>query len=346
MPSTNAKRQGETTGHPSGIVVKSALELRKESKMMPWERWMTETLQRGGRFVFLQDHLPNHAEQFSGAVFLSSQDLLNDFYATVPQDLVFVFDSQFSALQLVDSVLQGQRVLIGVKTPDWLEAGWGDLFLPQLTLEQWNKAREQAAKAAASRALPDFRTTGGHPCLFLDRDDVVVANVPYNNDPQKVVLTSGIAELIKKAHSKNWWVALVTNQSGLGRGKITWEEYQKVHQQMLKLLTEQGAWIDESVWAGHIENAPHAAGDFYAGLRKPRPGMFQLVDEKLKVDRKASVMIGDSASDVIAAYHAGIGQIYLVQTKRTELETRKLDSLKALLPGLTYKIIKDFTRVL
>lgn len=312
--------------------------------MMHWQRWMTETWQRGGRFVFLTEGLPSYALKFANVTILSCEDLRAGQCSTTPQDMIFIFESQFSSLKTVNAILQGQRVLIGVKTPHRIEAGWVDVTLPELTFEQWQAASEQA-KVTPKKSLPDFRVSSGQPCLFLDRDDVVVKNVPYNNDPAKVILTPGVVDLINKAHAKNWWVALVTNQSGLGRAKITWEEYQKVHQQMLKLLAAEGAWIDESVWASHIEDAPHAAGDFFAGLRKPRPGMFQQVDEKLKVDRAKSVMIGDSASDVIAAYHAGIGQIYLLQTEKTEKEVQKLDSLNALLAGLKYQTVANLSLI-
>lgn len=310
--------------------------------MMHWERWMTETIQRGGRFVFLLDALPSDATGFANATFLSARDLLSRHDSTSPEDMVFIFESQFSVLQKVDSVLQGQRVLIGVPALPFIEMGWVDAAIPDLTAKAWEEVKQRAF-GAAKKPLPDFRISLGQPCLFLDRDDVVLKNVPYNNDPFKVELTSGIVDLINRAHAKNWWVALVTNQSGLGRAKINWEDYQKVHQRMLKLLATQGAWIDECVWAGYIEGALHAAGDFYAGLRKPRPGMFQKVDEKLKIDRGRSVMIGDSATDVIAAYHAGIGTIYLLHTPHLDEEIQKLQRANNLLPGMAYKILSDFT---
>ncbi len=68
---------------------------------------------------------------------------------------------------------------------------------------------------------------------------MVVKNVPYNTDPKKVELTPGIELLISAAHAKGYWVAVVTNQSGLGRGWISWGEYQDVHQKMLQLLADK-----------------------------------------------------------------------------------------------------------
>jgi D-glycero-D-manno-heptose 1,7-bisphosphate phosphatase len=304
---------------------------------------MKETWQRGGRFVFLTEALPKAAEQFAGAVFVSETDLLNKICSTTAHDLVFIFESQFASLQKIDSCLQGQRIFVGHGDKTWLQSGWVDVIIPALDSEQWKSAFAQVQRG--TKSLPDFRTTVGQPCLFLDRDDVVVKNVPYNKDPAQVVLTSGIAEFIHRAHTKNWWVALVTNQSGLGRDRITWEEYQKVHQQMLKLLAAQGAWIDESVWASHIEDAPHAAGDFFAGLRKPRPGMLQQVDDKLKVDLKSSVMVGDSASDVFAAYHAGLSNIYLLNTDKVDAEVVKIQNAEKYLPGLRYQVVHDFKEV-
>lgn len=312
--------------------------------MRQWERWMKETWQRGGRFIFLQEGLPEEVAKLKGTTVLSGEALLRGQFCTSAEDMVFVFDSQWPVLEKVDSLLRGQRILVGTKTPLWIEAGWADALLPALTPAEWDLIYAQTLSSVKA-ALSDFRGTTGRPCLFLDRDDVVVKNVPYNRDPQQVELSLGIVDLINHAHKKNWWVALVTNQSGLGRAKITWEEYQQVHQQMLRLLAAQGAWLDECVWAGYIEEASHAAGDFYAGLRKPRGGLFQQVDEKLKINRAASVMIGDSATDVMAAHHAGIGQIYLLNTPRASQEVHKLESLQHLLPNLKYQVLMDFKGV-
>jgi D-glycero-D-manno-heptose 1,7-bisphosphate phosphatase len=294
--------------------------------------------------VFIREGLPKGTEHFAGTRVVSETDLGNRICSTTVHDLVFIFESQFASLQKIDGLLAGQRVLIGALPTEYIAAGWVDVIIPELNAAQWTAAF-QKAQSLVAKPLPDFRNGEGQPCLFLDRDDVVIKNVPYNKDPDKVELSPGVIELIHQAHEKNWWVALVTNQSGLGRGMITWEEYQKVHQRMLRLLAAQGAWIDECVWASHIEEAPHAAGDFFAGLRKPRAGMFQQVDEKLKLHRGHSIMVGDSASDVMAAYHAGIGTIYLLSTDKIKAEVKKIQNAEKLLTGLKYQVVQDFTEV-
>ena len=123
--------------------------------MMHWERWMIETLQRGGRFIFLAEGLPDHAAQFSGTKRLSCKDLVSGQCSTLPQDMIFVFESQLKSLKSVDAILQGQRVLIGVKISHWIEAGWVDVTIPELTSSQWQEAYDQAAKAP-QKSLSDF----------------------------------------------------------------------------------------------------------------------------------------------------------------------------------------------
>jgi len=170
--------------------------------------------------------------------------------------------------------------------------------------------------------------------------------VPYNKNPDLVELMPGITDLINRAHVAGYWVALVTNQSGLGRGWITWDEYQKVHQQMLRLLAAQGSWLDECVWAGFYEKEPAPAGMQFAGLRKPRGGMFQQVQDKLKVNLGASVMVGDSATDLIAAHGMGLKKLYLFNSEKIAEEKSKISEFQKYEPLLQYSVITNFSEVL
>lgn len=185
------------------------------------------------------------------------------------------------------------------------------------------------------------------PCLFLDRDDVVIKDVPYATDPSKVELVPGIVELINEAHEKGYWVALVTNQSGLGRGRIDWVQYQQVHQRMLKLLAAQGAFFDDYQFAGYIGTTDLEYGQILASLRKPGTGMFHRVHEKLKLNKADSIMVGDSASDLMAAYNFGVRNCYLLRTEKSDAQLKKLEQFKALNPEFAYQFIQGHsTRIL
>lgn len=181
--------------------------------------------------------------------------------------------------------------------------------------------------------------------LFLDRDDVIIYNVPYNGDPEKVVLMEGIIEKIKQAHDRRELVIVCSNQSGIGRGKLTLSEYQQVHQRLLKLLAEQGAWIDDCYWADYIENSVLQDYELNPELRKPRPGMFLQAGAKWAIDMKKSTMIGDSASDLFAAYYAGVAKLFLLKSEKVEEERITLDNFKELHSEFQYTYIQSLRSV-
>ncbi len=102
-------------------------------------------------------------------------------------------------------------------------------------------------------------------------------------------------------------------------------------------------WIDECVWAGFMDQEDVPQGRLYAGLRKPRVGMFQAVNAKLKVDLRNSIMIGDSASDLIAAFGAGVGHCYLLSSAKIADAKEELQNFQSLNALFTYTTVQNFS---
>ncbi|UXR64627.1 HAD-IIIA family hydrolase [Bdellovibrio bacteriovorus] len=321
----------------------------------PLELLILETVQLGGSLVFLSDQAPSTLPVWTGSlqkhfaaeipfVVRRAKDLTNKRFATRPEDLVLFFKEQESLLPQMESLLSGQRALLGTDAAR-LTDSW-DFIFSDMTMELWEtllqNLRRQWDQASVLQGLPGEHQT---PCLFLDRDNVVVKDVPYNKDPKAVVLMPGIAELINRAHARGWWVALVTNQSGLGRGRITWDEYQSVHQQMLRLLAEQKAWIDDCEWSAFISESGTQRGRLLAGMRKPRNGMFLKINDTLKVNMSRSVMVGDSASDLKAAYAAGVKSLYLLASDQTAKQEESLKGYRALHPDFRYITVQSLEEI-
>lgn len=325
--------------------------------MMQWETLIHETVQLGGNLVFLSDDTP---ENFDGwiqplleifrfeipVVKRRVGDLLHKKFSTSPLDLICVFASQKKHIIALNSVLQGQRVLISDVELSEKEEILDFVWAP-CSLTVWMQMLYQLQrKWSHLSTLVEIKDSHEGPCLFLDRDDVVVKNIPYNNDPGKVELIPGIEKLISLAHAKGYWVSLVTNQSGLGRGWVSWLEYQKVHQRMLQLLVQKGCWIDECVWAAYIDEESVPYGHLFAGLRKPRSGMFQMVNTKLQVNMGQSLMVGDSASDLIAAFGAGVGRLCLFQSEKIEKERNQLIQYQQKNNSFSFETVTDLSNMM
>jgi histidinol-phosphate phosphatase family protein len=171
---------------------------------------------------------------------------------------------------------------------------------------------------------------GDQPCLFLDRDGVIVPDLPYNTDVTKITLKSGISELIRSAHEKGFWVVVVSNQSGLGRGYFSWTDYRRVHQKICALLASEGQWVDLALCAPYYDGTEFAQAKARPHFRKPALGMFQHAQQELGIDFKTSLMIGDSATDLIPAYECGVPRLYLMDSDKKSGELVKLEEYKKL----------------
>ncbi|MBF0205556.1 MAG: HAD-IIIA family hydrolase [Oligoflexia bacterium] len=137
-----------------------------------------------------------------------------------------------------------------------------------------------------------------YPCLFLDRDGVIIEDVPYLKDPAGVRLFEGIIPIISWARSRCWRVVVATNQSGIARGYFNEEDYKKVNQKISQLLSDRGSFID--AWYHcpyHGNNHPLWAAE--KDSRKPAPGMFLKAEREMNLDLNRSIMLGDKKSDVI-----------------------------------------------
>jgi len=140
--------------------------------------------------------------------------------------------------------------------------------------------------------------------VFLDRDGTVIDDVGYPRDPEEVRLRPGAAEALATLAGRGFRLVLVSNQSGLGRGLVTAEEAERVHDRVVATLARHGVRIDAAYYCPH----PPDAG---CACRKPSPEMLRRAAEELNVDLARSFMIGDKPSDVEAGRLAGCRTILL-----------------------------------
>ena len=116
-------------------------------------------------------------------------------------------------------------------------------------------------------------------------------------------------------------VAVVTNQSGIGRGLFAIEALHAMHQKMHHLLSQLGGHIDAVLFCPHKpdEGCP---------CRKPSPGLLLQLADRLSVDLRGVPFVGDSLSDIHAATQAGASPI-IVRTGKGENTLRMHDNLPA-----------------
>ncbi len=150
------------------------------------------------------------------------------------------------------------------------------------------------------------------PALFLDRDGVVVDEVEYLCEVEKVALCEGVATMIARANRDGIAVVIVTNQSGIARGLYGWTDFAAVQHEIARRLKLEGAFLDAVMAAPfHPEGRePWRHPDH--PTRKPNPGMLLAAAQALNLDLAASWILGDRATDIAAGHRAGLaGGIFL-----------------------------------
>src|SRR4029077_2929478 len=102
------------------------------------------------------------------------------------------------------------------------------------------------------------------PAVFIDRDGTIMEDCVYCSDPKNVKIFSGVPEALRRLKSNGFKLIIVTNQSGIGRGLITLEQYRAVQEDVLRQLGD--GLIDATYFC------PDAPGQ-HSTHRKPAPGM-------------------------------------------------------------------------
>ena len=152
---------------------------------------------------------------------------------------------------------------------------------------------------------------GSRTAVFLDRDGVIIRERPgYVLSPEEVDPLPGALEAIARLSQSGLLVAIVTNQSALGRGLIDGGGLEAVHERIRHLAESAGGRIDA------VLVCPHLPGSGCV-CRKPRPGLLVEAALRFGVDLPSSFMVGDQVTDIRAARAAGCRPV-LVLTGQTQ----------------------------
>jgi D-glycero-D-manno-heptose 1,7-bisphosphate phosphatase len=138
------------------------------------------------------------------------------------------------------------------------------------------------------------------PAVFIDRDGTIMEDTDYCSDPSDVRIFPDAVEAVRELKSRGFKVIIITNQSGIGRGLFTVDQYRAVESEVLRQL---GAGLIDATY-----HCPDAPGQ-YSNCRKPAPGMIVQAQRDHPIDLSRSFLIGDKEIDVQCAHNAGVRAI-------------------------------------
>ena len=137
------------------------------------------------------------------------------------------------------------------------------------------------------------------PYVLLDRDGTVNVERQYLCDPEQFELLPGSVEGMRKLRAHGIGLVIVSNQSGVGRGYITPDQLDAIHERLETLLGDANLAVDG------IYSCPHVPEDGCA-CRKPETGLVLRASAELGFDPANSFVVGDRQSDIDLGRRLGV----------------------------------------
>jgi D-glycero-D-manno-heptose 1,7-bisphosphate phosphatase len=164
--------------------------------------------------------------------------------------------------------------------------------------------------------------------VFFDRDGTIIQDAHYLSRPEQVRLIDGTADAIARINAQMIPVIVVTNQSGIGRGYFTLEDYAAVAARLDELLHEQGAHIDATYFC------PHTPKD-KCECRKPGDLLFRRAQQEIPaIDLAQALYLGDRMRDIEAGLAFGGRGVVIPHAETPPAETMRAEELARVAPSL------------
>ena len=160
----------------------------------------------------------------------------------------------------------------------------------------------------------------GRKLIILDRDGVINEDSDdFIKSPEEWHPIAGSLEAIARLSNAEYRVVVISNQSGIARGLLTLNTLNQIHQKMLDQLSALGGEINA------IFFCPHGPDDDCI-CRKPLPGLYHDLCNRLQCSLLGVESIGDSLRDLQAAKAASASPVLVRTGKGSSTELQLTDA--------------------
>ena len=162
--------------------------------------------------------------------------------------------------------------------------------------------------------------------IFWDRDNTLIADPGYLDDPAKVELLPGAADAVRRLAEAGFENIIATNQSGIARGLLDEATLGKIHDRLQAMLAAAGAAVDAIYYCPYLPGEEAVVEQYRrdSDLRKPNPGMLLKASLERKIDLVASWSIGNSLRDAQAGRAAGTRTIVICRAGAADQNPKEL----------------------
>ena len=147
--------------------------------------------------------------------------------------------------------LQSPSTGLGVPPTITTASSPWESFFWERGYEEGDRGRPPSSFLVGAQAIPTSVARKGliwekrRPALFLDRDGIINVDRGYIHLPRDITLYEEVCDLIRFAKERGWWVFVLTNQSGVARGKFTCQQLEALHRHLGELLAQREAPVDD-----------------------------------------------------------------------------------------------------
>lgn len=145
--------------------------------------------------------------------------------------------------------------------------------------------------------------------IYLDRDGVINEDFGYVSKVENFKFVDGVFEACRIFIELGYEIIIVTNQSGIGRGYYSLEDFKTLTNFMIDEFRKQGINILK------VYFCPHAP-EVNCECRKPKDGMILQSLNDFSIDLKNSWLIGDKISDIECAKNGNIANKILIDEEK------------------------------
>jgi D,D-heptose 1,7-bisphosphate phosphatase len=181
--------------------------------------------------------------------------------------------------------------------------------------------------------------------IFLDRDDTLIEDPGYINNPDQVKLLDGAAEALIELRRLGYKLIVVTNQSAVARGIVTEKVLGEIHDRLKQLLAQRDVSLDGIYYCPYHPDGVVAKYRKESNCRKPSPGMLLKAADEMDIDLGQSWCIGNGSRDVEAGLRAGCKTI-LIDMPSHQKQSNASMSLAGVTPDYKAVNIKEAVNII
>ena len=194
---------------------------------------------------------------------------------------------------------------------------------------------------------------GKNKTIFLDRDGTLIklvydektGHIDSVSSKEEVEITYDFPDVLKKLKQAGYLLIIVSNQPRIGLKKETKENFDAIHEEMVRRLEEEGVKLDKTYYCFHHPFAEMEEYRVNCECRKPETKFFKEAQKEFDIDLTKSYMIGDRVNDVKAGSAAGVKTILLANLEEAAYLEILEKQLKGVKPDYLIKKPKEILEI-